>query len=222
MYRLAFALLACCSSSQPPAPSAPPTPGSAAPSPAPRGPTTYAFRNLASRTGGLVLDSFKLTIEGTRATLDMTGKDNPMSATGGEDCEQDGKPVDCKVIFDAAWSTAIGGSMTGTAQKQPTGYQLELPRERGPSLVNSCTEESFDVAPPTAVIVEKPNCAPLSWSKPTARVRLLACRGSSRPMYLAPPPGIEQVHLLDRECSEAAPMLRRVAADESVAPLLAP
>lgn len=218
MRRLAFALLACCYTSSPPAPSTRPQP----PPPTKSGPITYAYRILSDRAGGLTLESFQLTIEGARATLEMSGQSGP-SAMPTDGCALDGKPVDCKEVFNAMWSEAVELTMTGTAAKQPTGFRIELLRERGPKLLVSCTEKDFEVAPPGAVVIQSPSCGPLSWSLPTERARLLACDDTSGvPMFLAPGPGIERVHLVTAGCGNRAPMFRRVAADRSIAPPFPP
>jgi hypothetical protein len=142
--------------------------------------------------------------------------------------EVDGGPEVCKPMTTIdGWQREASAPMTGTAERRDTGFLLDFPRAdpKSPHEVMSCTEQGFDVAPAKAIVIGANGCAPIKWSLPTERVKLLACASGrdATPTPFAASPGLEEVVPPSPDCDRRADrpkMYRRVAADASVVPAL--
>jgi hypothetical protein len=176
---------------------------------APRfGDGNYSFRMRHESAGGhWVLDSERLTLAGSGATLELEGRERVDGPTS---------PV------------SFSMTMHGTTTRNSVGLAMEFPRESSSHpgeeswspLRLACQVARVDVAPADAILVVAADSAcphASRWSKPTHAIWALQCESRDTGVSIYSAAGIEQVKpLLNRDAGCDPDLLLYREVDASV------
>jgi hypothetical protein len=175
----------------------------------------YEFRMRHEQSAQLwVLDSERLTLAGSAASLQLDGRE-PHDGQTGSHVDQ--------------WPSVISATMKGTAAWTGDNLDVELVADgANDALRLKCQAAQVDVAPADAVLVVATGSSckvPAVWSKATKREWVLECESRAGIDPFAPTPGVEQVKprlSYDEGCDPDAVTLLRGVEPNVIAPVHMP